>query len=62
LKFIEDTFGLPSLDTTDARASDLSDCFDYGSPARAFSPIATKYSAEFFERRQVDDESPDDDQ
>lgn len=61
LKFIEETFRLPSLNTTDVRASDLSDCFDYGSRARAFRPIAAKFSAEYFERRPVDDKSPDDD-
>jgi len=62
LKFIEETFGLPSLNTTDKRATDLSDCFSFTTTPRAFKPIAAKYSAAYFERQPIDYESADDDQ
>jgi phospholipase C len=62
LKFIETTFYLPSLNTTDTRATDLSDCFNFGAQPRAFKPIPAKYSAKYFERRPVDNRSVDDDQ
>jgi phospholipase C len=61
LKFIEETFGLPSLKTTDRRSTDLSDCFDFRRPARAFAAIPAKYSIDYFERQPIDYESPDDD-
>jgi phospholipase C len=62
LKFIEETFSLPSLDTTDSRATDLADCFNFGAKPRAFKPIPAKYSAKYFERRPIDNRSVDDDQ
>jgi phospholipase C len=61
LKFIEETFGLKSLDTTDARANDLSDFFDFTKPPRQFHPIKTSLSARFFENEPVDDRPVDDD-
>ena len=42
LQFCEQTFGLPSLNANTARASDMSDCFDYKqkpAPAPAVKPI-----------------------
>jgi phospholipase C len=39
LRFIETTYGLPSLGTTDARADDLSDCFNFGQSPTRFTPI-----------------------
>jgi phospholipase C len=48
LKFTEETFGLPSLGTTDARADDLSDCFDFAKKPRAFRHVHTKYPASYF--------------
>ena len=39
LKFSERTFGLESLDTTDLRADDLSDCFDFAQRPRRFVEI-----------------------
>lgn len=59
LKFIEETFGLGSLDTTDARSDDLSDCFRFGAPARRFRIIRAKHSAEYFRRQPLDNEIPD---
>jgi phospholipase C len=41
LKFIESTFGLPSLGTTDQRANSISDAFNFSQKPRAFVPIAT---------------------
>lgn len=47
LKFTEETFGLPSLNTTDARADDLSDCFDFSKPKK-FKQIPVKYPPSYF--------------
>jgi phospholipase C len=48
LKFIEETYGLPSLGTTDARADDLSDCFDFTKPMTRFKRIPAKYAPQHF--------------
>jgi phospholipase C len=48
LKFIEDTFDLGSLHTTDQRATSISDCFDFTQSPRAFSVIPSKYKKDFF--------------
>ena len=61
LKFIERTFDLASLGTTDVRANDLSDCFDFGAKPRVFKPIAAKYPARYFETLPISYENPDDD-
>jgi phospholipase C len=61
LKFIEQTFDLGTLGTTDVRANDLSDCFNFGAKPRAFKPIAAKYPGRYFEALPVSYESPDDD-
>jgi phospholipase C len=61
LKFIEETFNLGSLGTTDVRANDLSDCFNFASPARKFKRISAKYSAEYFLRQPISNQPPDDD-
>ncbi len=61
LKFIEHTFGLSTLNTTDKRSNDLSDCFNYGSLPRAFVPIRTPYSAQYFLEQPIDDRSIDTD-
>ncbi len=42
LRFVEETFGLPSLFQVDARADDLSDCFDF---TQAPAPYATVTSS-----------------
>jgi len=62
VRFVEDNWNLPRLGTTDRRARDfVADFFDFGQSPRPFTPMAAKYSAEFFERqvpsgRPVDDE------
>jgi phospholipase C len=62
LKFIEETFDVSSLNTTDVRATDLSDCFNFTGSPRPFKPIVSKYSAAYFEHQPIDYKSPDDDQ
>ncbi|HYL26534.1 MAG TPA: alkaline phosphatase family protein, partial [Candidatus Nitrosotalea sp.] len=52
LKFAEETFGLPSMHTTDARADDLSDCFDFLQPPTKFKRIPAKYPASYFFRQR----------
>jgi phospholipase C len=48
LKFTEQIFGLPSMHTTDARADDLFDCFDFSKPPTKFKPISAKYPPSYF--------------
>jgi phospholipase C len=52
LKFVESTFGLASLRTTDARARNFAgDVFNFSKPPRKFTPITAKYSKGFFEHQ-----------
>jgi phospholipase C len=39
LKFVETQYGLQPLSTRDAQAGDLTEAFDFTSPARAFAPL-----------------------
>jgi phospholipase C len=53
LKFVEQTFGLPSMhsidpNATDERANDLADCFDFTQAPRPYMPIATALTVENF--------------
>ncbi len=48
LKFVEKTFGLASLNTTDARADDLADCFDFTLTPMPFASVQVRVSASFF--------------
>lgn len=48
LKFTEEVFGLPSLHTTDERADDLSDCFDFSQSPTPFKPIKAKFPPSYF--------------
>jgi phospholipase C len=43
VKFIEATFGLPALAASDARAANLSDCFDFTQPPRTFTSTPTRH-------------------
>ena len=61
LKFIEETFGLGSLGTTDIRADDLSDCFDFSMPPSKFVPITAPLTADYFLKRPSWNQTPDDD-
>jgi phospholipase C len=58
LKFTEETFGLPSLGTTDARADDLSDCFTFSKKPKPFVRIRSKYPPSYF--FHLPSEEPDD--
>jgi phospholipase C len=40
LRFSEETFGLPQLSASDARADDLSDCFNFSQSPATFTPLA----------------------
>ncbi len=48
LKFIEQTFSLGSLHTTDERANSLLDCFDFMQKPRPFETIPSKYDLQYF--------------
>jgi phospholipase C len=61
LKFVEETFDLGSLHTTDVRADDLSDCFDFMHAPKKYHPIAAPLGAAYFLKQPVDDRDPDDD-
>jgi phospholipase C len=66
LKFIEQTFSLPSVhsidpNATDVRANDLSDCFDFTQAPRPFTMIATPIGIEAFVNGPHKAELPDDD-
>ncbi|HEY2475383.1 MAG TPA: alkaline phosphatase family protein [Candidatus Cybelea sp.] len=57
LRFTEENFGLPSLGTTDARADDLSDCFNFWQARTRFHRIAARLGAQYF--RKVRHSKPD---
>ncbi len=61
LRFVENAFGLGSLGTTDLRADDLSDCFNFSRPARTFVPIPTGHGPNYFLRQPISLRDPDDD-
>jgi phospholipase C len=50
LKFIEKTFGLPSLGTTDVRSDDLFDCFNFNKAPTPFQPIKAPLPKGYFLR------------
>jgi phospholipase C len=48
LKFTEETFELPSLNTTDSLADDLSDCFNYQQAPTPYTPVASAFGPKHF--------------
>ncbi len=48
LKYIEQNWGLGSLETTDQRSTSIVNIFDYHQAPRAFTPIPSKYSGQHF--------------
>lgn len=48
VKFIESTWSLGSLGTTDARANNITNAFDFSQSPRAFTPIQAPYSRAYF--------------
>ncbi len=52
LRFVEDTFGLGRLGTTDSTCTSMGDMFDLGQSPRTFKQIGSKYSKEYFLREK----------
>ena len=48
IRYIEETFGLPSLGTTDKTSNSMSDMLNYKQSPRSFQPISAKYSRSYF--------------
>ncbi len=61
LKFTEEAFNLGSLGTTDVRADDLRDCFDFAKAPSNFQVIPAPHHADYFLRQPVSTQEPDDD-
>jgi phospholipase C len=61
LKFVEENFGLGSLNTTDKRSDDLLDCFNFSKGAQRFVRIRAPLNAAYFLRQPNSGASPDDD-
>jgi phospholipase C len=61
LKFVEETFGLGSLGSTDVRSDDLMDCFDFSRAPRPFKTIRAPLHGDYFLHRSLPDQNPDDD-
>ncbi len=61
LKFIEETYGLGSLGTTDVRADDLADCFDFTQKPRKYVPIHAPIGPMYFLHHSPSNQPPDDD-
>jgi phospholipase C len=51
VRFIEETFNLPSLGTTDQSSNSISDMFDFSQTPRSFTTIPSKYSRAYFLRQ-----------
>ena len=61
LKYVEETFGVPTLGYTDARADDLSDCFNYSQTPTTFQTIQSNRRAQDFLAAPPSNVPPDDD-
>jgi phospholipase C len=61
LKFVETTFGLPSLGYADAAADDFSDCFNYTQTTLQFQAIPAALDAQHFLNDKTPPTDPDDD-
>jgi phospholipase C len=48
VRFVEDTFGLPRLGTTDSTSASIVDMFDFNQSPRSFQMISSKYSRSYF--------------
>jgi phospholipase C len=59
IKFIEQTWGLRSLGTTDQRATSILDCFDFTQQPRSFTAIPSKYPTSYFLHEQPSNEPVD---
>jgi phospholipase C len=61
LNLVEKTFSLPSLGYADARADDLSDCFDFNQAPISFQTINAQFNAAHFLNDKSPRIDPDDD-
>jgi phospholipase C len=61
LNFIEGVFTLPSLGYADARADNLTDCFDFSQTPLTFHTIQVQYDAAYFLNDPRPPADPDDD-
>jgi phospholipase C len=61
LKFTERALGLGSLGTTDVRADDLADCFNFSQKPRTFQKIKAPLSESYFLNEPISTLPPDDD-
>ncbi len=61
LHFMEENFGLSSLGYADARADDLSDCFNFNQTPLDFRTINAPLSASHFLNDRTPPDDPDDD-
>jgi phospholipase C len=61
LKFIEETYGLPSLGYADAPADNLSDCFNFRQKPLTFQTIPAALDGQYFLNDQRPPTDPDDD-
>jgi phospholipase C len=61
MKFSEETFGLPSLGLADARADDLSDCFNFSQQPTPFRLVQTQLKPSYFLHQPQSDLPPDED-
>ncbi len=59
LKFVEDTFGLPTLAQSDKRATSPTAAFDFKKPPRAFNTVPSAHNIEFFKHQAPDYRNPD---
>jgi phospholipase C len=61
LKFIEKTFNLGSLGTTDVRSDNLSDIFNFHQRPLSFNRILAPLGPKYFLSRPASTQDPDDD-
>jgi phospholipase C len=59
LRFVEDSFNLGRLGTTDVRANSINDAFDFSQKPRRFTTIRAKYPKTFFEHQRPSGEPVD---
>jgi phospholipase C len=60
LKFTEEMFGLPTLGTSDLRADDLSDCFNFSHRTKPFKKIPAPFSVSELRQIEATDTLPPD--
>ena len=61
LKFVEGVFNLKSLDTTDVRSDDFSDCFDFSQAPRKFKRIPGALGKGYFTNQSDSADEPEED-